>query len=93
MNKYEAQEFINAIRKKQLGTFRCPFCGSTKFSSAPSVANILISENIDSIKIGPRVPCGMIVCKNCGHIEFFALGVLGLLQKTETENNGEEKKQ
>ena len=93
MAKYKSQDFITAVTKKQLGTFRCAFCGSTKFGTSGSVANILIGEDLDSINIGPRVPCGVIVCKNCGHIDFFALGVLGLLQKTETENNGEEKNQ
>ena len=46
----------------------------------PLFAAILIGEDMSSINIGPHIPSGMIICEYCGHIDFFALGVLGLVK-------------
>lgn len=38
---------------------------------------------------GKMIPTVMLVCNHCGHIDRFALGVLGLMEGEDTENNKE----
>jgi hypothetical protein len=82
MSKYVPNEFITALGKKMNGIQipDCSYCGGKKFTSTDKFANIIIGEELGGINLGPNIPCGMVVCENCGHIEFFALGSLGLLK-------------
>ena len=85
MKTFESKQFLARMqeRTKERGIPSCPFCGSQKFSTTSTVAKILMSESVDGITIGPNIPAGTIVCANCGHIEFFAIGVLGMLESAE----------
>ena len=38
---------------------------------------------------GKMIPTVMLVCNHCGHIDRFALGVIGLMEGEDTENNKE----
>lgn len=88
MRKYDPKAFIGALGKKMKGRNfpNCPYCGGQKFTSTDKFATIFIGEEMNGITLGPNIPSGMIVCENCGHIELFALGSLGLLN-----NKGESK--
>ena len=88
MNKYDAKEFISALGEKMgnRNVPNCPYCGGNKFTSTDKLATIFIGEDLSGINLGPNIPSGMIICESCGHIEFFALGSLGLLN-----NKGESK--
>ena len=90
MKKYEPQEFINALNKQMSKRIvpACPFCGSRKYTSTDSMASILIGKDLQSLSIGPTVPAGMLICQQCGHIEFFALGALGLLNEKDGSDDG-----
>ena len=87
MKAYEPNDFIKELGKKatNLGNKACPFCGARDFTTTDSVASILIGKDLHSVSIGPVIPSGMLICQKCGHVEFFALGVLGMLQKKEGE--------
>ena len=90
MNKYNPQDFISALEKKR-GTNiypTCPYCGGNHFTSTDKFASILIGDDLGSVNIGPSIPAGMVICEKCGHIEFFALGVLGLLNESDGSKNG-----
>ena len=89
MNKYNPNKFITAIQKKLNGRDvpNCPYCGGEKFTSTDKFATILIGDEINNLNLGPTIPSGMLVCENCGHIEFFALGSLGLLNMKGDEKN------
>ena len=81
MRKYEPDRFIAAF-KKAIGTRpspACPFCGKRQYTTTDKMASVLIGNDLDGVSIGPTIPSGMLICENCGHIDFFALGVLGLL--------------
>ena len=65
----------------------CPYCGCEKFTTTISLAAILIGEEIDNLSIGPCIPSGMLICEQCGRIEFFALGALGMNENKQNENN------
>ena len=83
--KYNPQDFIDALKRKTGPNIRqCPFCHGNRFTSTEQLASILIGDNIEHLSLGPSIPTGMIICQNCGHIDFFALGALGLLNKEES---------
>ena len=90
MNKYNPKEFVKVLEKRCNGRDipNCPYCGGQNFTSTDKFATILIGDDLKSINLGPSIPSGMIVCANCGHIEFFALGSLGLLKETEDNSDG-----
>lgn len=89
MSKYNPNEFIAALGAKMNGRNvpNCPYCGGGKFTTTQSFATILIGDDTKNINLGPNIPAGMIVCENCGHIEFFAMGSLGLLKAEENEGD------
>ena len=90
MSKYEPQKFIDALNQKAPNKrLTCPYCGGTQFTTPEEYASILISKEMSNINIGPTIPAGIIVCSKCGHMDFFALGALNLLEKKEEkQNNG-----
>ena len=90
MDKYEPQKFIDELikRKRQQTPLKCPFCGHDKFTTTNSLASVLIGKDLNGVSLGPTIPSGMLICENCGHIEFFALGVLGLLPIKGDDDNG-----
>lgn len=93
-NKFEPSKFVEALRKhtKSKPIPACPYCGNTQFTSTDSLASILIGKDCKSISIGPSIPAGMIICQQCGHIEFFALGALELLNQEDGANDGDPKR-
>ena len=71
-----------AKRIEEKGALKpCARCGLQNFSLLDGFASIPLSQEISNNVIigGPNVPCAVIVCSNCGHIDFHALGALGLL--------------
>lgn len=89
MSKYDPNEFIKALSKKAGGRSvpQCPYCGGNKFSTTQMIASIISGDNLEGINLGSSIPSGMVICQNCGHIEFFALGALGLLKGKEAPND------
>lgn len=92
MGKYNSDDFLGRLNRK-IGSNRfspCPFCGSRDFSSVDKLASVLIGDDVDSLNLGPSIPCGMVICQKCGYVNLFALGVLGMLNK---ENDVAEEKE
>lgn len=90
MNKYEPQKLIDALNDRITVPSKCPFCGGVRFTSIQQFASISIGEDFDVTTLGPSVPAGLVICKNCGFIYFFSLGVLGLLNNSDGgDENGE----
>ena len=89
MEKYNNQKFGSALTAKINGkVVVCPVCGGIHFNVPEQMANVIIGDSFEGIQIGQSIPSGMLICNNCGHIEFFALGALGLLpQQTENKTN------
>lgn len=90
MSKYNPNEFIAALVKKMNGREipDCPYCGGDKFTTTQNFATILIGDETKNIRLGPNIPAGMIICENCGHMELFAMGSLGLLKAEEHDSDG-----
>lgn len=85
--KFRSEDFVSVLKNKLGNRFLplCPFCGGKEFTTVNEFASININENFDGIRIGTSIPAGMVICKNCGHVDLFALGVLGMLPKKDKE--------
>ena len=78
--KYDPQKFIEILsdRINYDEIPECPYCGSQQYTVIDKFATILLDDNPMTVTMGSAVPSGMIICNNCGHIEFFALRTIGL---------------
>lgn len=76
---YDPEEFIDAAREKIGMMPRCRICGRNEFSTPEKVGYISIGD-----KTGPgftqAIPCGVVTCSHCGHIELFSLIVMGIVE-------------
>lgn len=89
MKKYQPREFLDALQRKMNRKYpSCPFCGHAQHATTETFASILVGEDMELIEVKKRIPSGIVICENCGHIDFFALGYLDLLG---TENDEDEK--
>ncbi len=87
-NHYSADEFRKVLlRRLNQKIPPCPFCGESSFSTNGDFVSLLSQKEFGTIQIGAHIPVGIVVCNNCGHIEQFALGALGLLNKAQEEVN------
>ena len=88
--KFDPKEFAATVQQRfKFGAVPiCPFCGGNQFTTTDDMATIMITKSFHGMEIGNSIPAGMIICQKCGHIEFFALGALGLLPKKEDNGNG-----
>lgn len=93
MNK---EEYLNIFLESLNKTGKAPncrFCGSQEYAALDSRGMVLLDEqNKDTTKV--TIPAGVIVCKKCGHIDLFALGIFSptLMPKKvdpSTTNNSE----
>ena len=81
MSKYVSKEFIEKLGDKIKKDYPdCPICGGGQFSSTNDFADIVVGNDFSKYNLGRRIPAGMVICKNCGHIDFFALGALDLIK-------------
>lgn len=88
MSKYEPQKFLDALNQKAPNKqLVCPYCGGSQFTTPKEFASLLINSEMSNINIGPTIPSGMIICSKCGHMDFFALGILNLLEKKEEKDS------
>ena len=90
MDQAKKIEIINELNKR-VQSFICPICHQAKYSFLDGYTVDPLQNNYKNLELGGKViPSVMIVCNNCGHLDRFSLGVLGLLEK---ENNTEEKRE
>ena len=90
MKNYNANQFLEKFNERRTGRNLpdCPYCGGQNFTVIDSLASIIIGKDLTGISLGPSIPSGVVVCTKCGHLEFFALGALGLLPKKEDSSDG-----
>ena len=90
MSTFDQKKFLealNKIRKQKIPN--CSFCGGNNFTLPEEISPIILSKDLTSMQLGISMPAGMLVCSRCGHVEFFALGALGLLPKEGDDCGGE----
>lgn len=90
MEEFDSKKFISSLTKKlNDGNYpTCKFCGGHEFTTTQDMANISVQKEFGAINIGVSIPCGMVICEKCGHIEFFALATHDMLPKTEDKKDG-----
>lgn len=69
------EKSLVATLDKKVRTPNCRFCGANAYYSVDSRVTIY-TEDVGSNGRRKIIPAGALVCKQCGHIEFFALGIL-----------------
>jgi predicted nucleic-acid-binding Zn-ribbon protein len=77
----ETKQKIAKIIEEKGALKPCARCGQQNFSLLDGFTSLPLSQEVSNNVIigGPTVPCVVIACSNCGHIEFHAIGALGLL--------------
>jgi len=64
----------------------CPMCGNNSFNVGAAYFNNPLQDSLESFNIGgPSVPTVPIICTKCGFVSQHAVGILGLLLKTEKD--------
>ena len=81
MKKYDSDLFYDKlVSKLQDGKFpACPFCGCDEYATEVSYANILTDDRLGRASLDSSIPSGILICQNCGHMDYFVLGILGAL--------------
>jgi predicted nucleic-acid-binding Zn-ribbon protein len=82
LDQQKKEEIVKKLQEK--GAVKsCSRCGHPKFSLLDGFISFPMSQEISNNLIvgGPSVPCAVVACDNCGHLEFHALGAIGLLNE------------
>ena len=90
--KYDATAFIEALnaRMQSRPMPKCPFCGGSNYTTPEQVATIPVGLRFNGLSVGQTAPCAMIVCTKCGHVDYFALGILGILPQADKKGGQNE---
>lgn len=88
----EKKKQIASTLSKRIGIIVCPICHQSRYTLLDGYFVDVIQDNYRGMQLGGRLlPSVTLVCNNCGHLENFSLGVLGLMDH-EGKEEGEEKK-
>lgn len=87
MDEETKKQIINALTKR-VESFVCPMCHQSKYSFVDGYTVDAVQKDYKNIRLGGRlIPSVMLVCNNCGHIDRFSLGVLGLIDQGEQQQD------
>ena len=91
-DKYNASTFITTLKERMQSRAmpKCPFCSGSNYTTPEQVGTIPVGRSFAGLSVGQTVPCAMIVCTKCGHVDYFALGMLGLLPSGDKEGEQNE---
>lgn len=81
-NKETKEKIAQKIHEK--GALKpCQRCGQQNFSVLDGFVSIPLAQEVSSGIVigGPQVPTAVIVCDNCGNLNYHAIGALGLLNE------------
>lgn len=85
MLKDEERNKIAKILSERIGNFTCPICKRGHFSLIDGYSSYALTDNYRKINIdGKIIPFTMLVCDNCGFITQHALGTIGLIDRTDS---------
>ena len=93
MTEEKKRQIANALTMR-VGNIVCPICHQTKYTLLDGYFVDVIQDKYQGMQLGGRLlPSVMLVCNQCGHLENFSLGVLGLMESEEKiEDNDRENK-
>lgn len=89
MTEEKKRQIANALSIRT-GNFVCPICHQSRYTLLDGYFVDVIQDKYQGMQLGGRLlPSVMLVCNNCGHLESFSLGVLGLMESEEIKEGGE----
>lgn len=87
----EKKRQIASTLAKRTGIIACPICHQSKYTLLDGYFVDVIQDKYQGMQLGGRLlPSVMLVCNNCGHLESFSLGALGLME-SEDKKEGRNK--
>ena len=85
-----AENLVRVLQEKGAKA-DCEVCGKNDWAIADQAVLLTISKLEGGMLIPPpSIPCGGLICNNCGNVRMFALGALGLLEPRKQERTGKE---
>lgn len=89
MTEEKKRQVANALAMRT-GNIVCPICRQSKYTLLDGYFVDVIQDKYQGMQLGGRLlPSVILVCNNCGHLESFSLGVLGLLDIEKKDEGGE----
>lgn len=89
MTEEKKRQIANALSIR-IGNIVCPICHQSRYTLLDGYFVDVIQDKYQGMQLGGRLlPSVMLVCNNCGHLESFSLGVLGLMEAEEKMVNGD----
>lgn len=83
MNEERKKQIISALNQR-VSSFVCPICHQARYTFVEGYTVDTVQEDFKDVQLGGRIiPSVVLVCGNCGHIDRFSLGLLGLMEKEE----------
>lgn len=88
LNDKEKQELAKTLIDKIGKPFECPICHNRHFTIVDGYLIQGLQDNMNGIVLGggPMIPSVAIVCVKCGFMSQHNLGILGLINKSDTKN-------
>lgn len=87
MSEEEKMKIAKALSQK-LGNIVCPICHQSRYTLLDGYFASTVQKGYKGLELGGRVlPSVMLVCNNCGHLDNFSLGVLGLMDAEDNNEN------
>ncbi len=83
MTEEKKRQIVKALSQR-VNSIVCPICHQSKYSFLDGYTIDPVQDDYKAVQLGGKfIPSVMLVCNNCGHIDRFSLGVLGLMDKEE----------
>ena len=80
----ERKRLIVKVLSQRVSSIVCPICHQSKYSFVDGYTIDPVQDDYKAVQLGGKIiPSVMLVCNNCGHIDRFSLGVLGLMDNEE----------
>ena len=77
---YGQKTLIELALKRKNALLPCSRCGHNTFSVLDKYGRIELQDDFKTVLLGgPSIPCAIVICNNCGHVDFHALGSLDLM--------------
>ena len=77
--KFDSQQALRILRERGIGRYTCIVCSGREFELHNEVTTLNVTDDVSSIRLGTYIPAAALICKNCGNIQLFALGTLGMM--------------
>ncbi|MFZ5584985.1 MAG: hypothetical protein ACOZHQ_03540 [Thermodesulfobacteriota bacterium] len=71
-------QLLKRLHEKKVGPI-CERCSQNDWVVIENGISLIISDFGNAFSVPPpQIPCGAIICKNCGNVRLHALGALGI---------------